>query len=173
MNITCPHCGGDFPLVAGVNDAEARRFAAHMGELPPAAARLMVSYLALHKPLKRGLRWSKLVAVLGDLLPEIKSATVVHDGVTAAAPHELWIAALQTVIDMENLTLPLKGNGLLRKVIAGLAQKSAGTHERKKEDQQRYRYHRDTHARGPQRVEQVIDRVAGQEGARKLREVIK
>ena len=35
MDISCPCCGVKFPIVAGLNDTDGRRFAALMGRIPP------------------------------------------------------------------------------------------------------------------------------------------
>jgi hypothetical protein len=103
MKVVCPCCGVDFPIDAGLNDADARRFAALMGELQPAVARLMPAYLRLHKPLKQGLRWSRMVSLLNDLAAEIKAAQVTHGGITYAAPADLWSACIEKVLAMPNL----------------------------------------------------------------------
>lgn len=155
MNITCPGCGANFPITAGSNDAEARRFAVMMGELPPAIARLMPAYLALHKPLKQGLRWSKMVKLLQDIAPEIAAAQVSRDGITHAAPLALWVDALDKLIDMPNLVLPLVGNGLLRKILADMAARASGAQEVKREQQQQARPHADRTA-GPKPVAELL-----------------
>lgn len=144
MQITCPSCGTPFPLTAGVNDAEARRFAALMGELPPPIARLMPDYLGLFKPLKQGLRWARMVKLLGELQPEIQSAQVTRQGRTWAAPQPLWVAALEQVIERrDTLTLPLAGHGYLREVVAGMANRAAGQAEAQREEARRNPYARD------------------------------
>jgi hypothetical protein len=151
MKVVCPCCGVDFPIDAGLNDADARRFAALMGELPPAVARLMPAYLRLHKPLKQGLRWSRMVSLLNDLAAEIKAAQVTHGGITYAAPADLWIGCIEKVLAMPNLELPLSGNGLLRKIVAGSASKAAGLAEQKTEQENIYRHGRGS-TQGPVQV---------------------
>lgn len=163
INVTCPFCANHFPLVAGLNDADARRFGEMMGELPPAIARLMAAYLALHKPAKQGLRWPKIVKLLQDVLPDIKAAQVTRDGITRAAPAAVWVAALEKVIDMPNLKLPLEGNGLLREICARLASREEGQQERKKEQQHIARPAARVSA--PRSVGDVVNRAAGYKSA--------
>ena len=174
MQLTCPACGASFPLTAGLNDADARRFAALMGELPPPVARLMPGYLHLFKPRTQGLRWSRMVRLVEDLLPEIRAAEVCRHGRTWAAPQALWVAAIEQVIERrEQLTLPLSGHGYLREVLAGLAGKAQGQAEQRREEQARYRHHRDQTAQGAEPVAKVLDRAAQRDQARRLKEALK
>ncbi len=134
LRITCPSCGSGFPLSSGLNDAEARRFAVQMGELPPPIAKHMPDYLSLFKPVKQGLRWSMAVKRLSELLPEIAAGEITRDGRTRAAPVAIWVSALEATIGQRAaLTLPLDGHGYLRSVVAGMADKAAGKAEEKRE----------------------------------------
>lgn len=156
MKICCPVCGSDFPLLAGLNDADARRFAVLMGELPPPIARLMPGYLQLFKPVKRGLRWSRLLALTQEIAADILSARVERHGRSWPAPQAAWIQALQAVIDKRDLALPLKGHGLLREILAAQANKTEAQIETKTEEQKRQRPHRD--AGSPEPIAKAIDR---------------
>lgn len=145
MHVSCPACGAAYPLEAGLNDADARRFAALMGELQPAVARLMIRYLELFKPKKQGLRWSRRLSVAQEIVPAINAAQVSHDGIAYAAPQELWVSGFEKVLAKTDLILPLAGNGLLIKIVAGLASAGAAKAERAAEErtQQRARHHGD------------------------------
>ncbi len=160
INVTCPFCANHFPLQAGLNEADSRRFAEMMGELPPQVARQMPAYLMLHKPKKQGLRMSKIVSLMQDLAPEIKAAQVTRDGITHAAPAAVWVAALEKVIEMPNLQLPLAGNGLLREICVRLASREEGKQERKTEEVKRYRP-ATTVASAPKAAGDVVAKAAG------------
>lgn len=142
VNVSCPVCGSAYPLEAGLNDADARRFAALMGELQPPVARLMMRYLELFKPQKQGLRWSRRLSIAGEIVPAINAAQVTRDGVTHAAPQELWVAGLDKVLAKTDLVLPLSGNGLLLKIVAGLAAAGEVRGERDAEVRMSHRHHR-------------------------------
>lgn len=127
MKLTCPACGAQTSLEAMTEDAAARRVAALFGELPPVVARQVPAYLALFRPAKTGLRWTRVETILGELVP------MVHDGFKrggrvckAAADH--WATALHQVCGRE-LRLPLKGHGYLLEVVAGLADHQAAAAE--------------------------------------------
>lgn len=143
MNITCPNCALTFPIIAGANDADARKLAAVMGELPPIVSRPLLDYLQLFKPAKGGLRWARALAITQDLAPEIIAHQVKRDGRTLTATAELWAESLRQMADKrDKLTLPLKSNGYLREIVFGLADKAAAEAERSHEEQ--LRQHRDS-----------------------------
>jgi len=125
VNITCPNCALRFPLAAGANDADARRFAAMLGELPPVVGRPLIDYLGLFKPRKSGLRWSRML-IAGE---------VRRDGRVLPASADIWADGLRQMADKrDRLTLPLKSNGYLRELVYGLADKAAKPALRKQID---------------------------------------
>jgi len=108
LNISCPNCALNFPLVAGLNEADAKRYAALMGELPPALAKPLTQYLALFKPAKTGLTWSRALKLLGELLPDIRRGQVRRNGRDWPAPADYWSLAIQTMLEQrDKLTLPM------------------------------------------------------------------
>jgi len=124
VNITCPNCALRFPLAAGANDADARRFAAMLGELPPVVGRPLIDYLGLFKPRKSGLRWSRML-IAGE---------VRRDGRVLPASADIWADGLRQMADKrDRLTLPLKSNGYLRELVYGLADKAGAQAERRRE----------------------------------------
>lgn len=170
MKICCPVCGSDFPLIAGLNDADARRFAVLMGELPPPIARLMPAYLQLFKPPKQGLRWTRIFALTQEIAVDIQSARVERHGRLWPAPTAAWVQGLQAVLDKRDLVLPLKGHGLLREIIATQANKVEAQAEARTEERKRSRPHRDTGA--PVSAAATIDRAQGMARAARLKEAI-
>ncbi len=138
MKLTCPACGSRYDLDAAAGDADARRLTELLAVLPPQAGRALIPYLALFRPPKTGLRWSRMLALAQEITPQIQQAQVTTGGVTWAAPMELWAEAMQQLADRPaTLTLPLKSHGYLQKIVAGLAEKRAAAAER--EHEQRHR----------------------------------
>lgn len=134
MNLTCPNCALTFPIAAGANDADARRFAAMMGDLPPVVCRPLIDYLGLFKPRKTGLRWSRMITVLQDIAPEIIAGQVRRDGRVLPASADIWAEGLRQMADKrDRLTLPLKSNGYLRELVFGLADRAGAKEERERE----------------------------------------
>ncbi len=140
MDITCPNCAIKFPLIAGMNDSDARRVAALLGELPPKLTPLLLEYLSLFKPPKAGLTWRRTHTLLSELLPAIKSGQISCRGRPWAVLQTHWQQALQDVIDRRHtFTLPLKSHGYLLDVLSGLADKAEAEAERQREAQRRHR----------------------------------
>ena len=140
MEITCPNCATKFPMIAGLNDAEARRVASLMGKIPPKIAPLCLEYLALFKPQKSGLTWKRTHTLLRELTEGITAGQINRGGRHWAAPNEHWVLALQEVIDRrDKLTLPLKSHGYLYEILSGLTDKVEAKSEAKKEEQSRNR----------------------------------
>lgn len=138
MKTSCPSCGCVFDLDAGVSDADARRFAELVAGLDPRVAKPLIQYLALFRPAKTGMRWSRMLALAQELEPMIREARVTRKGTTYAVPHELWAGALSMLADRpKNLTLPLKSHGYLLEILANQAEKIAGIREAQTEQQKR------------------------------------
>jgi len=124
VKIACPACSARFSLDAGVNDDDARKLSALLAGLPPTVARPLVQYLALFRPEKTGLRWSRALAFAVELAPMILSATVVRDRKEYRAPLEAWAAAMQHLVDRpKTVRFPLKSNGYLLEMIASGAER--------------------------------------------------
>ena len=139
MKITCPACGSFFGIDAGVNDADARRFAELMAGLHPVVAKPLIQYLALFRPDKTGLRWSRMLSLALELEPMIREAKITRSGIAYAVPREAWAQALLHLADRPKaLNLPLKSHGYLLEMLAGGAEKlaaktEAGAEKRKRE----------------------------------------
>src|SRR3990172_718209 len=134
LNISCPNCALNFPLVAGLNEADAKRYAALMGELPPALAKPLTQYLALFKPAKTGLTWSRALMLLGELLPDIRRGQVRRNGRDWPAPADYWSLAIQTMLEQrDKLTLPMRNHGYLYSILSGLADRTEAAQEQRVE----------------------------------------
>jgi len=123
MRLTCPSCAAMFDLQAAVNDdATARQFLALVSNLGM-LARPVVAYLALYRPKKGGLRWSRALHLARDLAGLIESGQITRCGTTYKVARGDWEEAIDIVVHRGGLRLPLKSNGYLLEVIAGLAEK--------------------------------------------------
>jgi hypothetical protein len=170
VQLSCPCCGAQFQFDAATNDADARRFGALMGDLPPPVARLIPAYLLLFRPRKQGLRWSRLLSLMQEIAADILSGQVERHGRAWAAPAAVWVQALETVTAKTDLVLPLKGHGLLREIAAAAAGKVEARGERQTEQRRMARPAGPT--LGPAPVRDVLDRAAGRKQAASLKRAL-
>lgn len=117
-----------------MTDAEARRaLAAAVKGLPQEVLRRLVGYLDCHSPPGRAMAWAKTARVIDELVALIEPGAVKRgQGAPRAAPGWLWATALDEVAAMRDegdLTLPLKGHGLLEEICYRLAGKAEGKRE--------------------------------------------
>lgn len=133
MMLSCPNCGVDLDLVFAANDADAREFHALILKTPPLLVRPIIRYLSLFRPEKTRLRWSRMVRLLGELLPMIRDGRVTYGHASYTVTYQHWVDALTYLVETPppTMTLPLKGNGYLLSIIAGSAEKAAATAEAK------------------------------------------
>lgn len=167
MLVVCPCCASAFPLEAGLNDADARRFAVLMGELPPAVARSVPRYLQLFKPEKHGLRWSRALSLLEELSSSVLSGETRRHGRDWKISNEQWARALETVVAKDDLRKPVKSHALLYEIASSLADKSEAAAETKVEKQRQSGAHRETQPQHretqPQHRETTTNPIAARE----------
>jgi len=125
MQVQCPCCGEQFPFEAGFADADGKRLAALLAGLDPKLGRALLNYLRLFSPAKRGLRMTKAIRLVEELLDLVNSGQVQRDARTndskPAAPR-LWAAGIEQMIaGRERLQLPLENHNYLRAVVYGIA----------------------------------------------------
>lgn len=125
MRLQCPCCGEQFPFEAGYADAEGKQLAALFASLEPKLGRAVLGYLRLFSPAKRGLRTSRAIRLVEELLVLVNAGDVARDARTRetkpAAPR-LWAAGIeQMLIQRERLQLPLENHNYLRAVVWGIA----------------------------------------------------
>ena len=134
MKIVCPECQSQFPLSAGLLDAEAKRFGIAMAGLDPVVGRALVQYLALHKPEKTALRLTKAAKIAEEIAALVAAGTVRRNGTTRPAPPAVWATAMEHMVDQRGkLRLPLSGHGYLAEVVYGLADTADANAERQRE----------------------------------------
>jgi hypothetical protein len=140
-------------------DASARRVAALFGELPPEVARVIPPYLALFRPLKTGLRWSRTETILSELVSMIREGYKRGGRRVRPAP-SVWVDALHSVVGRD-FRRPLRGHGYLLEVAAGLASQSEAAEEHAHHESLRKgkRPAREAAAAPVSRVDQAIEAV--------------
>jgi len=138
MRVTCPACGACYDLDAAVSDADARRFMDLIAGLHPQVARPLIQYLALFRPEKTGMRWSRMLTLAKELEPMIREARVSRNGTCYVVPLDSWAETLQYLADRPpGLKLPLKTHGYLLEILAGRAEKVAAKAEAEHEQRRR------------------------------------
>lgn len=137
IRITCPSCGVDFPVEAGLIEGDGKRLAAVAAGMDPLLGRAALQYLGLFKPAKQSLRVAraaKLLAELADLADEGSVCRDERSGVRRPATSALWAAGIERMlIDRERLDLPLANHHYLRAVVFALADQADAAGERKRE----------------------------------------
>lgn len=127
MRLTCPACGAQTSLEAMTEDAAARRVSALFGGMAPIVAKQVPAYLALFRPEKTGLRWTRAETILSELTEMVRDGFS-RDRKRCKAPAEIWAHALQEVCSRD-LRRPLKGHGYLQEVVLGLSDRYAAEEE--------------------------------------------
>ncbi|MDH0290623.1 hypothetical protein N7414_15975 [Pseudomonas sp. GD04087] len=125
MELQCPCCGEQFPFEAGFADADGKQLAAQFAGMDPKLGRAVLGYLRLFSPRSRGLRTTKAIRLVADLVQLVDAGQVQRDARTAEfkpAPPRLWVAGIeQMLVQRERLQLPLENHNYLRAVVWGLA----------------------------------------------------
>lgn len=79
MQLQCPCCGEQFPVEAGFADTDGKRLAALFAGLDPKLGRAILNYLRLFSPAKRGLRMTRAIKLVEELLNLVNTGTVQKD----------------------------------------------------------------------------------------------
>lgn len=125
MQLQCPCCGEQFPIEAGFADADGKKLAALLAGLDPKLGRAVLNYLRLFSPAKRGLRMTRAIKLVEELLDLVNAGTVQKDARTndsKPAQPRIWTAGIeQMLITRDRLSLPLENHNYLRAVVYGIA----------------------------------------------------
>lgn len=128
MRVTCPSCTTDFPLEAGLIEADGKRLAAQMAGMEPMLGRAVIGYLRLFKPAKTGLRNARAVKIVAELEVLIAPGSVCADergGIRRTATPALWAAGIEQMLATPPSGLPLANHNYLRRIVFGLADRAA------------------------------------------------
>lgn len=140
MKLVCPDCGLQGSAGAFTADASARQFMARLAQLPGPLAEPALRYLALFRPARRALAWSRAVKLLEELAEHIHYGPR-RRGRAWHATTEIWEAAFEVVLnarDNGKLRLPMKSHGYLLEVVVTLTDQVEGRMERDREEQLRH-----------------------------------
>lgn len=143
MHLCCPTCSTEFPIEAGLIEADGKRLAAVMAALDPAVGRALIGYLRLFKPPKTGLRMARAAKLAKEVADLVSAGEVAKDertGVRRPATAAMWAAGMEQMAGLrDRLTLPLESHGYLRAVVFGLADQADAAAERQREERARQR----------------------------------
>lgn len=134
MKLVCPACGSVNSLDSLVGHDGARAALAELAALSGPFAGAVLRYLALFRPEKRQLSFDRVASLLAELNPMIIEARITRNGRAYAAPREVWIGAIDSILaSRDRLTLPLKSHGYLLEIIVGQIHKAEMAAESKRE----------------------------------------
>lgn len=132
VNGVCQTCGTIAPIEWFLADAEHRKFAAIVAELPREVAPLVYHYLALFKTdAGRAMQIRKAVRLVTELKTMVAAGHVQVDRRVArpCAPR-LWALAVEQMIERrDRLTLPMPNHNYLKSIAWDLADKADGKRE--------------------------------------------
>lgn len=141
MHVTCPTCSEAFPIAAGFQEADGKRFGVLLAGMEPALGRATVEYLSLFSPAKQKLRLSKAVKLVEALDVLVRTGIVCRDERTSAsrpATVAMWVDGIQQMLAQRaRLTLPLQNHHYLRSVVYGIADQADAQAERSAEANKR------------------------------------
>lgn len=134
MKIVCPACGSVNSLDGLIQHDAARAAIAEIAAISGPFAGVVLRYLALFRPAKRQLGFDRVASLLAELSPMILEARITRNGRSYAAPREVWVAAIDSMLaSRDRLVLPLKSHGYLLEIIVGQVHKAEQTAEAKRE----------------------------------------
>lgn len=143
VRITCPSCGTDYPVEAGLVEGDAKRLGAVLAGMEPVLGRAALQYLHLFKPPKTTLRLSRAVKLLAELADLVDPGTVCRDersGMRRPATPATWAAGIEQMLaQRDRLTLPLSQHNYLRQVVYAIADQADAAAERQREETLRRR----------------------------------
>lgn len=141
MILRCPACGSTWSLDAVMAHEGARDAVKYALKLPAPIGEHLIRYVALFRPLRRGLSLDRLADLLGELLAMITQAQITHKGRVWPAPQEVWPYAFKEMLDRhakEPLETPLKNHNYLLAIIASKAGKQEAQQETRCEERRRF-----------------------------------
>ena len=126
-----------------VNERDAHEFKDLALRWPAPLREPLVRYLALFNPPKKRMGWGRATNLMRQLVTDIERGHINRRGRDWIAPHDVWHAALTTVINQrDTLTLPLRDHSYLYEIITRGANKTEAVAEQKREDKRRRRTER-------------------------------
>jgi len=139
--VTCPNCRVSASLDVFLAEDSVRDALNAVIAVHPAGETLikpMLRYIGLFAPAKSRMAYSRLAALIGEITPAMRSASISRGGRVWPAPLAYWQSAFETVLNAAHtggLSLPLKSHGYLLEIIARMSSKEEARAETKREQQ--------------------------------------
>lgn len=132
MILVCPSCGATHSAEAWENDLVARKTLAAQATLPREVSAVLLPYLALFRPDKRALSWSRTLKVMAELAALVAPGWVQVQGKPAReCPPRVWAQGMEQMVERSaTLQRPLKNHNYLRLVVWQLADQVDAGRER-------------------------------------------
>lgn len=131
----CPACRNPLTVETVFANEAVREAILQLIEAHPEAAKLLrplMSYIGLFAPEKTAMRYERIAALLGEVVPMIRSGEVCRNRRTWPAPLAYWRQGLEEVVARGHsgaLRRPLGTHGYLLEIVAGLASKDDAKRE--------------------------------------------
>lgn len=123
MKLICPSCGATASCESWENDATARETVLAIASLPAPMHLSTLRYIALFRPAKSALSWSKALRLskeVGDLAQA--GYVSVQGQADKDCPPRIWAEAMDSMVERQSaIKRPLKSHSYLRQVAHGLA----------------------------------------------------
>ena len=138
MRLTCTACGAHGSIEQFTSDGDARKSVELVSGLPADLGPVVVRYLGLFRPMKRGLTWDRVLKISGEIVEMINQGAVEQRGKRFPATPDMFAAAMQQMLDTrERLDLPMSSHGYLIKIVAGESPREAARTESAQEELKR------------------------------------
>lgn len=123
MKLICPACGATASTEAWSNDGVARDAVLAIAALPAPMHLSTLRYIALFRPAKSALSWSKALRLSKEVGDLAKAGYVSIQGQPDKdCPARIWAEAMDSMVERQNqIKRPLKSHSYLRQVAHGLA----------------------------------------------------
>lgn len=125
MQLQCPCCDAIFNLEEGFTSTEGKQLAALFAGLEPTLGKAILYYLRLFTPSKKGLKTTKAIKIVEELISLVRLGTVTRDARTndvKPATIKMWVAGIEQMLDQrDKLSLPLNNHNYLRTIVWSIA----------------------------------------------------
>lgn len=118
MKTKCPCCGSTNSLETLIAFDDARDVLSLLLSVDQRLTRPLIRYIALFRPEKTDLSWSRTIKLLNELVPDIQAQKIARNGQLFNAPINAWLWAIEQIFIKQNLKRPLKSHGLLYEIIS-------------------------------------------------------
>lgn len=140
MNVGCPECGAQFPILSGLNDIAAREVAKIATDLPGRCGVWALQYLGLFRPPGRGVTWVRAKKLMTEIRTLIEAPEISwKQGRPLPNSPEAWQRAMEDLCCRTGLRLPLGNHNLLRAIAYEKAEELDKARERHHETDVRQR----------------------------------